>query len=80
MWLVYVGEGSSHSQQQVEAANEEAHISEDARPVASEDPDETQAPGIGHVFECKVWYSSKCLDLCNAIIQLWVASLQKLII
>ena len=80
LWLVYVGEGSSHSRQWVEAANEEAHISEDARPVASEDPDETQAPSIGHVFECKVWYSSKCLDLCNAIIQLWVASLQKLII
>ena len=54
MRLVYVGEGSSHSRQRVEAVNEEAHISEDARPVASEDPDETQAPGIGHVFECKV--------------------------
>ena len=52
--LVYVGEGSSHSRQRVEAADEEAHISEDARPVASEDSDETQAPGIGHVFECKV--------------------------
>ena len=52
--LVYVGEGSSHSRQWVEAANEEAHISEDARPVASEDLDETQAPGTGHVFECKV--------------------------
>ena len=53
--LVYVGEGSSHSRQRVEAAAEEAHISEDARPVASEDPDETQAPGIGHVFDCKVF-------------------------
>ena len=39
--LVYVGEGSSHSRQRVEAADEEAHISEDARSVASEDPDET---------------------------------------
>ena len=53
--LVYVGEGSSHSRQRVEAVVEESHISEDARPVASEDPDETQAPGIGHVFECKVF-------------------------
>ena len=51
--LVYVGQGSSQSQQQVEAADEEPHISEDARPVASDD-DETLAPGIGHVFECKV--------------------------
>ena len=50
--LVYVGQGSSHSRQRVEAADEEAHISEDARPVTSDD--ETQAPGIGHVFECKV--------------------------
>ena len=55
MQLVYVGQGSSHSRQWVEAADEEAHISKDARPVASEDPDETQAPGIGHVFECKVF-------------------------
>ena len=54
MRLVYVEEGLSHSRQRVEAANEEAHISEVARPVASEDPNETQAPGIGHVFECKV--------------------------
>uniref|UniRef100_A0A7N2MYU4 Transposase n=1 Tax=Quercus lobata TaxID=97700 RepID=A0A7N2MYU4_QUELO len=52
--LVYVGQGSSHSQQQVEAADEEAHISEDARPVATpvaSDDDETLALGIGHVFE-----------------------------
>ena len=36
---------------------EEPHISEDARPVATpvaSDDDETLAPGIGHVFECKV--------------------------
>ena len=52
MQLVYVGQGSLHSRQWVEAADEEAHISEDARPVTSDD--ETQAPGIGHVFECKV--------------------------
>ena len=52
MRLVYVGQGSLHSRQQVEAADEEAHIFEDVRSVASED--ETQAPGIGHVFECKV--------------------------
>jgi len=50
--LVYIGQGSSHSRQRVEAADEEAHISEEARPVASDD--ETRAPGIGHVFECKV--------------------------
>ena len=57
MPLVYIGQGSSHSRQRVEAADEEAHISEDARsvvrPMASDD-DETLAPGIGHVFECKV--------------------------
>ncbi|XP_050264207.1 uncharacterized protein LOC126708456 [Quercus robur] len=41
--LVYIGQGSSHSQQRVEAADEEAHISEDARSVASDD-DETLAP------------------------------------
>ena len=54
--LVYVGQGSSHSRQRVEAADEEAHISEDARPVATPvaSDDEKQAPGIGHVFECKV--------------------------
>nr|POE59733.1 hypothetical protein CFP56_38352 [Quercus suber] len=40
--LVYVGEGSSHVRQQVEAADEEAHIFENARPVASDD--ETQVP------------------------------------
>ena len=34
--LVYVGQGSSHSQQRVEVADEEAHISEEARPVASD--------------------------------------------
>lgn len=50
--LVYVGEGSSHARQRVEVANQEAHISEDARPVGTDD--ETQPPGIGHVFECKV--------------------------
>ena len=76
--LVYVGQGSSHSRQQVEVADEEAHISKDARPVASDD--ETQASGIGHVFECKVW----CLLLDGWIyvlqFQLWVAGLQKLII
>ncbi|KAL0010168.1 hypothetical protein SO802_005276 [Lithocarpus litseifolius] len=41
--FVYVGQGSSHSRQRVEAADEEAHISEEARPVASDD-NETQAP------------------------------------
>ncbi|XP_050264239.1 uncharacterized protein LOC126708490 [Quercus robur] len=41
--LVYVGQGSSQSRQRVEAADEEPHISEDARPVASDD-DETLAP------------------------------------
>lgn len=58
LWLVYVGQGSSQSRQRVEAADEEPHISEDARPVATpvaSDDDETLAPGIGHVFECKVW-------------------------
>ena len=57
MPLVYVGQGSSQSRQRVEAAEEEPHISEDARPVATpvaSDDDETLAPGIGHVFECKV--------------------------
>ena len=53
--LVYVGQRLSHSRQRVEATDEEAHISEDAIPVASDD-DETLALGIGHVFECKVWY------------------------
>ena len=76
--LVYVGQGSLHSRQRVEAADKEAHIFEDARPMTSED--ETQAPGIGHVFECKVW----CLLLDAWIyilqFQLWVAGLQKLII
>ena len=52
MPLVYIGQGSSHSRQRVEVADEEAHISKEARPVASDD--ETWAPGIGHVFECKV--------------------------
>ena len=55
--LVYVGEGSSHGRQRmeaeddeahgrqrVEAQDDEAHISQEARPVASDD-DETQAPG-----------------------------------
>ena len=42
--LVYVGEGSSHGRQRVEAQDEEAHISQEARPVASDD-DETEAPG-----------------------------------
>nr|POE96773.1 hypothetical protein CFP56_27439 [Quercus suber] len=42
--LVYVGEGSSYVRQLVEAANEEAHIFEDARPMASDD--ETQAPDV----------------------------------
>ena len=41
--LVYIGQGSSHSRQRVEAVNEEAHISEEARPVAIDD--ETQPPG-----------------------------------
>ena len=80
MWVVYVGKGSLHSRQRVEAADEEAHISKDARPMACEDLDETQALGIGHVFKCKVW----CLLLDAWIyvlqFQLWVAGLQKLII
>ena len=42
--LVYVGEGSSHGRQRVEAQDDEAHISQAARPVASDD-DETQASG-----------------------------------
>ena len=41
--LVYVGEGSSHGRQRVEAQEEEAHISQEARPIASDD-DETQEP------------------------------------
>ncbi|KAK9993552.1 hypothetical protein SO802_023255 [Lithocarpus litseifolius] len=41
--LIYVGQKSSHSRQRVEAADEEAHIFEEARLVASDD-DETQAP------------------------------------
>ncbi|KAL0008601.1 hypothetical protein SO802_010103 [Lithocarpus litseifolius] len=41
--FVYVWQGLSHSRQGVEVADEEAHISEEARPVASDD-DETQAP------------------------------------
>ena len=54
--LVYVGEGSSNARQRVEAADQEAHISEDARSVATlvGTDDETQPPGIGNVFECKV--------------------------
>ena len=55
--LVYVGQGASHSRQRVEAADEEPHIFEDIRPMATlvaSDDDETLAPGIGHVFECKV--------------------------
>ena len=52
MPLVYVGQGLSHSRQRLEVADEEAHISEYARPMASDD--KTQALGIGHVFECKV--------------------------
>nr|POE44616.1 hypothetical protein CFP56_76382 [Quercus suber] len=48
--LVYVGEGSSHTRQWVEPVDDQqAHISEGARPVANDD--ETQAPGIGHVFK-----------------------------
>ena len=55
--LVYVGEGSSHGRQRMEAEDDEAHgrqrveaqddeapISQEARLVASDD-DETQAPG-----------------------------------
>ena len=55
--LVYVGESSSHGgqrveeeddrahgRQRVEAEDDEAHISQEARPVPSDD-DETQAPG-----------------------------------
>ena len=55
--LVYVGEGSSHGWQRVEAQDDEAHgwqrveaqddkahISQEARLIASDD-DETQAPG-----------------------------------
>ena len=42
--LVYVGEGSSHGRQKVEAQEEEAHISQEARPIAFDD-DETQEPG-----------------------------------
>ena len=55
--LAYVGEGSSHGgqrveaeddgahvRQRVEAEDDEAHISQEARPVASDD-NETQAPG-----------------------------------
>ena len=55
--LVYVGEGSSHGRQRLEAQDDEAHgqqrveeqdneahISQEARMVASND-DETQAPG-----------------------------------
>ena len=48
--LVYVGEGSSHGRQRVEAQEEEAHISQEARPIASDD-DETQEPGTKHVFK-----------------------------
>nr|POF03250.1 hypothetical protein CFP56_55587 [Quercus suber] len=40
--LVYVGEGSSHGRQRVEAQDEEVHISQEARPIAS-DNDEIQA-------------------------------------
>ena len=42
--LVYVGEGSSHGRQKVEAQEEEAHISQEARLIASVD-DETQELG-----------------------------------
>ena len=48
--LVYIGEGSSHGRQRVEAhisqeaQEKEAHISQEARPIASDD-DETQEPG-----------------------------------
>ena len=41
--MVYVGQGSSNSQQRVEAVDQEAHHSEEARPVGSDD--ETQSPG-----------------------------------
>nr|POE87679.1 hypothetical protein CFP56_56217 [Quercus suber] len=40
--LVYIRQGSSHSQQRVKAADEEAHISKEATTVASDN--ETQAP------------------------------------
>ena len=43
LMLVYVGEGSSHGWQRVEAQDEEAHISQEARLAASDD-NETQAP------------------------------------
>ena len=53
--LVYVGKGSSHGRQRVEAQEEaahisqeaqeeEAHISQEARPIP-QDNDETQEPG-----------------------------------
>ena len=42
--LVYVGEGSSHGRQRVEEQEEEAHISQEARPIPHDD-DETQEPG-----------------------------------
>ena len=41
--LVAVGQGLSHSQQRVEAKVKEAHISEEVRPIASDD--DTQPPG-----------------------------------
>nr|XP_023905050.1 uncharacterized protein LOC112016800 [Quercus suber] len=48
--LVYVGEGSSHTQQRVEAADDQqAHISEEARPVANDD--ETQAPDTDDIVQ-----------------------------
>ena len=42
--LVYVGEGLSHGQQRVKTQDEEAHISQEARPFASDD-DEREALG-----------------------------------
>nr|POE89145.1 hypothetical protein CFP56_74746 [Quercus suber] len=59
--LVYVGEGSSYARQRVEAANEEAHISEDARPMASDD--ETQAPGNPNEAWLLIFSKATCSTL-----------------
>ncbi|KAL4610256.1 hypothetical protein ACB092_08G038200 [Castanea dentata] len=42
--MVYVGQGSSNSRQRVEAVDQEAHHSEEARPVGSEDETQPLAP------------------------------------
>ena len=49
--LVEVGQGLSHSWQRVKEEMEEAHISEEARPIASDD--EIQPLGSLHVFKCR---------------------------